>query len=59
MSVGSAMPPVTGFRELLVVTLDRLGCVAGFPMRPASKASRHCLPVRRDRRRGLHLADVP
>ena len=42
----------------MVDTFHSLGRVAGFPMRSASKESRYRLPVRRDRRRALHLTDV-
>ncbi len=42
----------------MVDTFHHLGRVAGFPMCSASKESRHRLPVWRDRRRALHIADV-
>jgi hypothetical protein len=42
----------------IVDTFHRVARVAGFPMRSASKKSRYRLPVRRDRRRALHLTDV-
>ena len=42
----------------MVDTFHHLERVAGFPMRSPSKESRHRLSVRRDRRRGLHIADV-
>jgi hypothetical protein len=42
----------------MVDSFERLGRVAGFPMPSAPKESRCRLPVRRDRRRALHLTDV-
>lgn len=42
----------------MVDAFRHLGHVDGFPVHPASKESRYRLPVRRDRRRALHLADV-
>ena len=42
----------------MVDTFHHLGRVAGFPMHSASKESRYRLPVWRDRRRALHIADV-
>jgi hypothetical protein len=42
----------------MVDTLPSVGRVAGLPMRLASKESRCRLPVRRNRRRALHLTDV-
>jgi hypothetical protein len=39
-------------------TVDTFHRLAGFPMRLAPKKSRSPLPLWRNRRRGLHAADV-